>query len=358
MPSSARPIAFYLPQFHPIPENNAAWGEGFTEWTHVRQARPLFPGHRQPRVAGELGYYDLRDSRVRKLQTDLAREHGIEGFCYWHYWFEGRRVLEVPFTKVLASREPDYPFCLCWANQSWTGVWYGNPDRIILEQTYGGRTDDEVHFAALLPAFRDPRYIRVDGKPLFVVFMPQNLTKDLPSPPAFAKRFKDLAQAAGLPGLFLVGFGDQSWNPAHWHFDGALPHAPQHYTEGLAPIGTETGAAQPTRYRYSDVAEAALRLKLRDCDYPCMIPNWDNTPRSSERGVVFLDEGPTAFGRHLADAITKVATRPPEHQLLFIKSWNEWAEGNYLEPDAEHGRGYLEALRDLVHRRDGKAPDG
>jgi len=356
MPTTVRPIAFYLPQYYPIPENDAAWGKGFTEWTHVRRARPLFPGHRQPRVPGELGYYDLRDASVRAAQAALAREHGIEGFCYWHYWFEGRRVLERPFAEVVASGEPDFPFCLCWANQSWTGIWYGDPDRMILEQTYGGRLDDEAHFAALLPAFRDPRYMRVDGKPLFCVFMPH----ELPSPATFARRFKDLAQAAGLPGLFLIGFGSQAWNPLDWEFDGVIPHVPQEYTQRLdatdpdapsreaAPSGGDSPAALPTFYPYPHVVEAAQDMALRACDYPAVIPNWDNTPRSSERGVVFLDEDPAVFGRHVEDAVAKLAARPAEHRLLFIKAWNEWAEGNYLEPDAEHGRAYLETLRDIV----------
>ena len=158
--SQARLISFYLPQFHPIPENDRWWGRGFTEWTNVTKAKPLFKGHYQPRLPADLGYYDLRLPEVREAQAELARNAGIEGFCYYHYWFGGKQLLEQPFNEVVASGKPDFPFCLCWANQTWTGVWYGAPHRTLVEQTYPGREGHRRHFLALRRAFLDERYLR------------------------------------------------------------------------------------------------------------------------------------------------------------------------------------------------------
>ena len=167
--SPARLIAFHLPQFHPIPENDEWWGKGFTEWTNTGKAKPLFPGHDQPKVPTDLGYYDLRLPEARKAQADLARKYGVEGFCYYHYWFGGKRLLERPVNEIIASGEPDFPFCLCWANESWTGIWHGAPRRMLMEQTYPGEADHRAHFEYLLTAFRDKRYITVDGRPRFVI---------------------------------------------------------------------------------------------------------------------------------------------------------------------------------------------
>ncbi|HEX7787590.1 MAG TPA: glycoside hydrolase family 99-like domain-containing protein, partial [Methylomirabilota bacterium] len=199
----ARVLAFYLPQFHPIPENDEWWGPGFTEWRNVAKARPLFRGHYQPRIPGELGFYDLRVPETRWAQAELARTHGVEAFCYWHYWFAGRRILERPFREVLRLREPDFPFCLAWANQTWTGIWHGLRDRTLIEQTYPGRQDYVAHFHAVLPALQDPRYVTVDGKPLFYVYAP----REMPNALEFTDLWRDLAVKAGLKGLYLVGEG-------------------------------------------------------------------------------------------------------------------------------------------------------
>ncbi len=205
MPPSPRVIAFYLPQFHPIAENDIWWGAGFTEWTNVAKAKSLFPGHRQPRVPADLGFYDLRVAETRAAQAAMARDCGVEGFCYWHYWFgNGRRILERPFHEVLASGEPDFPFCLAWANQSWTGIWHGNPGTTLIEQTYPGPADEVAHFEWALPAFRDPRHMRVDGKPIFVVFAPH----DLPSTTSFIAHWRALAREAGLPGVYIIAIGN------------------------------------------------------------------------------------------------------------------------------------------------------
>ena len=195
----ARLIAFYLPQFHPIPENDEWWGKGFTEWTNVAKARPMYRGHYQPHVPSDLGFYDLRVPETRKAQAELAGEYGIEAFCYYHYWFAGRRILERPFNEVLASGQPNFPFCLCWANETWTGVWYGESDRTLIEQTYPGPRDHEQHFAALLPAFRDRRHVLVDGKPLLVIFRP----RQLPSPVETLSLWRSMAETLGLRDCIL-----------------------------------------------------------------------------------------------------------------------------------------------------------
>ena len=190
----------YLSQFHPISESNAWWGAGFTEWTNAAKAKRRYPGHYQPHIPADLGFYDLRLAESRGEQAELARQYGVSGFVYWHYRFSGARLLERPFQEVLNSGEPDFPFCLAWANQSWTGTWHGAPDRMLIEQNYPGESDDRAHFGALLPAFLDRRYIRVDGKPLLYVFRPEQL----PEPASWVQRWQSMARAAGLGGLFLV----------------------------------------------------------------------------------------------------------------------------------------------------------
>jgi lipopolysaccharide biosynthesis protein len=199
--SEIRPIAFYLPQFHPIPENDEWWGKGFSEWTNVTKAKPLFEGHKQPHFPADMGYYDLRVPEVREQQAQLARDAGIEGFCYWHYYFgNGKRLLERPFNEVLKSGKPDFPFCLAWANESWSGIWHGASDRILINQEYLGLKDYEAHFYDLLPAFLDKRYIRVEDKPLFLIYNPT----DLPDMQEFCDIFKNLAVKNNLKGIHLV----------------------------------------------------------------------------------------------------------------------------------------------------------
>jgi hypothetical protein len=366
----ARALALYLPQFHPIPENDEWWGPGFTEWTNVARARPLFRGHHQPNLPGELGFYDLRLPEVRIAQAELARASGIEGFVYWHYWFAGRRLLERPFDEVLHRGTPDLPFCIAWANQSWTGVWYGATDHVLIEQTYPGRRDYERHFEALLPALRDERYILVDACPLIVVFRPT----EIPDPRQFTSTWRALAREAHLPGLHIVGFDHHGgWDPRVDGYDGAIlirfgemftlrgrnvvrtvRRRAQRVT-GLARI-----AAAPSRpihvYPYRELSPRLVPARLAPFEsYPCVIPNWDNTPRSGGRGSVMLGSTPELFADQVQRAVELLEPVPPERRLLFIKSWNEWAEGNYLEPDRRWGRRYLEALGAVI--RDDRAMD-
>lgn len=335
-----RAIAFYLPQFHPIPENDRWWGEGFTEWTNTRKAMPLFDGHYQPHVPADLGYYDLRDPEVRLAQADLARRYGIEGFCYYHYWFgDNRRLLERPFDEVLASGAPDFPFCLCWANQSWSGIWHGAPDQILMEQRYPGEQDAEAHFSYLLRAFRDERYIRVDDRPLLVIFS----AGQIPQPRAFFDRWRRMAETAGLKGLFLLGIRhirDQA-NPHVLGLDGAI--------DMRIPLPTKDWEADSRVGVIMDHAEIAhLEIPRRKpglLNFPCIGPSWDNTPRLGPRGIVYVNSTPELFERNVGKAASFLARYPSAQQLLFVKAWNEWAEGNHLEPDHKYGHQWLQALQ-------------
>ena len=359
----ARALAFYLPQFHPVPENDEFWGAGFTEWTNVARARPLFRGHHQPNLPGELGFYDLRLAETRRAQADLARGHGIEGFVYWHYWFAGRRVLQRPFDEVLGTGEPDFPFALAWANQSWTGVWHGAPGRLLIEQTYPGESDHQRHFEAVLPALLDPRYVRVDGRPLFIVFRPQ----ELPGAGAFTEQWRALAARAGLPGMFLVGMDDfDRWDPRSAGFDAVIatrdaytwaavgerfPYRLRHVINRSEIGGSRWTLLRPPLlgFPYADQAARLLPKGTPDWDaYPAVVSNWDSTPRLGGRGCVWTGSTPERFARHVAAALDWLARYPPERRLLFVKSWNEWAEGNYLEPDRRWGRAYLEALAGVL----------
>jgi lipopolysaccharide biosynthesis protein len=353
----SRAIALYLPQFHPIPENDEWWGKGFTEWTNTAKAKPLFPGHYQPHIPSDLGFYDLRVPDVREQQAELARASGIEGFCYYHYWFAGRQILERPFMEVLESGKPDFPFCVCWANETWSGIWHGTPDRVLIQQTYPGIADHTAHFQSLRPAFSDPRYIKVDGKPLFVVYKPQQIldcrsTLDL---------WRSLAIEAGLSGLHIVGFGSQDWNPLESGFDAKIVsplvkerpwisrRTPIKWL--LAEFNKKRG--RPTLRLYSDiVSEHILSLK-RDkaaaagsySTYPCVVHAWDNTPRSGVNGVVLSGSTPEKFYDYIKNVLDLLDRSTPDRSIVFLKSWNEWAEGNHIEPDMKYGHSYLDKIR-------------
>jgi hypothetical protein len=304
---------------------------------HARQADLRGPPPAQP--ARRPRFYDLRVPETRQAQADLARQYGVGAFCYYHYWFAGRRVLERPFNEVLASGEPDFPFCLCWANDSWSGVWYGAPQKVLIRQTYPGEDDHRRHFDALLPAFHDPRYLRVDDRPVFAVFKPH----DIPEVGRFTALWQQLAVQHGLPGIHFVGFTwNWQWDHRAEGFDACLP---QHDMQ-VAPPAKKPDARVPTVYRY----ETALRRCMPEGEngrhfYPCVLPNWDNTPRSGANGLVLLDATPDLFRLQVRHALKLVKDRPGQ-QLVFVKAWNEWAEGNYLEPDQRFGHGWLQAVRD------------
>lgn len=361
-----RIIAFYLPQYHPTPDNDKWWGKGFTEWTNVGKARPLFKGHYQPRVPADLGYYDLRLPQVREQQAALAAEAGIYGFCYYHYWFgNGKRELELPFDEVLRSGEPDFPFCLCWANETWhTKFW--NKDgsvikRPLVKQEYPGDEDTANHFESLLPAFSDKRYIRIDGKPLFMIYKPF----DYKQVDRFIAQWNDMARRHGMKGIHFVahinkditratvrrlldmGFDAVNtvglWEARTADKTGRIRHS-------LHKLGTFLFGI-PNAYRY----EKLYGKFLSDTDsaaevYPTLIPNWDHTPRSGRAGYLLTGSTPELFGKHARQALDTVMRKDPHDRVAFLKSWNEWGEGNYMEPDLKFGKGYIEALRREIEK--------
>lgn len=355
----ARIIAIYLPQFHPIPENDEWWGKGFTEWTNVGKAQPLFRGHYQPRVPTDLGYYDLRVPETREAQAALAKEHGVESFCYWHYWFgDGKRLLERPFNEVLASGKPDFPFCLGWANHSWHDKQFSKEgsDKLLIEQKYGGKEDYTQHFYTLLPAFKDNRYTRVDGKPLFFIYAPY----DIPDLTEFIELWQQLAIQNGLKGIHFVA------NTHQIEDIGALQH------KGFNAVGL-VRLFHVFKKEFSLIHRAYVKImriifktgrildyefcskyfsgeedKLDYC-YPSIFPNWDHSPRSGRKGHILHNANPTAFKKHVKQVLKTVKHKAPEHQIIFLRSWNEWAEGNYIEPDLKFGKQFLVALKEAIN---------
>lgn len=376
-----RIIALYLPQFHPIPENDLWWGPGFTEWTNVAKAKPQFRGHHQPRIPADLGFYDLRLEETRIQQAELAREAGIEGFCYYHYWFGGKQLLERPFNEVVQSGRPDFPFCLCWANHSWSNKTWNRksnlqPNSMLMEQTYPGKEDDINHFMKLLPAFRDHRYMRMDGKPIFVLYEPMHH----PGVRQWIETWRELAEKHGLGGLYLIGMTPNTLmnrkNDSGGRFSIAKPDldsSAQLYNDiidmgfdAVNSIGKRRGEML-SRGVYMDLARMFLSKSgipiANTYDYsrtvrgyfapedswervyPTILPQWDRTPRVGNYDGIYVNATPEAFQKHIEQAIGIISHKPERHRILFLKSWNEWGEGNYVEPDTLYGHGWLEAIR-------------
>jgi 2-polyprenyl-3-methyl-5-hydroxy-6-metoxy-1,4-benzoquinol methylase len=339
--SKPRALAFYLPQFHPIPENDEWWGKGFTEWTNVTKARPLFPGHYQPHVPGELGYYDLRVPEVREAQAELARAHGISGFVYYHYWFHGKRLLERPFDEVLASGSPDFPFALCWANEEWTRNWDARSGRVLMPQKFSDE-DDLAHIRWLVTAFADERYIKIDGRPLMLIYRPARL----PNPQRTAEIWRTEAQRAGFPDLYLCWV--ESW--------GAPTRGPEasglDATVGFMPPLGDTPLEEVGGHRILDYESSALTVLQKPAPhwkrFPSVMVGWDNTARRPYGATLFTGATPDAYGRWLERAVASVSGVREEENFLFLVAWNEWAEGNHLEPDQHFGRAFLEATRAVL----------
>lgn len=348
-------ICFYLPQFHPIPENDEWWGKGFTEWRNVVRARPLFPGHYQPHLPADLGFYDLRLPEVREAQAELARQYGIYGFCYYHYWFNGRRILERPFQEVLESGKPDFPFCLCWANENWTRTWDGGEKEILLKQHYD-HEDDRNHIRSLLPAFSDPRYIRINGKPLFLVYR----TELLPDPKVTAEIWREECDRAGIGEIYLARVENfcSGIDPKSIGFDTAVEFAPDGINMGKPIFGSpfaqfmsRIGILPRAYYLHKVVRYSALAEGMSNRSWPsykwhrCVTPMWDNTPRRMKKGRIVIDSSPELYKNWLKKICnqTIAAHSNKEERIVFINAWNEWAEGAHLEPDLKWGHAYLEA---------------
>jgi lipopolysaccharide biosynthesis protein len=343
-----RLIAFYLPQYHPIPENDRWWGKGFTEWTNVSKAQPLFQGHYQPHLPADLGFYDLRLHEAREAQADLAREYGIFGFCYYYYWFGGRRLLERPLDDVCRSNRPDLPFCVCWANESWTRRWDGKPSEILIPQIHT-RESDERFILDLLPILQDERYIRINGRPLLLVYR----TELFPAIADSALAWREVAHRRGID-LFLCRVESfSSCDPAAIHFDAACEFPPNFV--GANPeekLRLEFHHDRPDAFtgKVYDYEKLARLLRHRPApQYKRFLgatPSWDNTPRAGGRASVFINSSPDRFQSMLRTAVRKTSDRfAGEEQMVFINAWNEWAEGAHLEPDRRYGHAFLEACR-------------
>jgi hypothetical protein len=343
----ARPVrlmAFFLPQFHPIPENDAWWGPGFTEWRNVVSAPPLFDNHYQPHLPAQLGFYDLRVPEAREAQAELAHQYGIEGFCYWHYWFEGRRLLERPFDEVLASGKPDFPFCLAWANETWSRRWLGEERDVLLLQTYSSR-DDVEHARWLACAFADERYIRVRDRPLFIIYRPEKL----PSPPRFIAALRSECLRRGIERPFVLGTNShRNADARSLGLDGTVDWEPR-----LGAVVGHAAAVYEDGLKVIDYVEARRLMHAIDNPYPtlpCILVGWDNTPRRGSSGVVLTDSTPERVGEALTQAVDRVAGLKPEERIVFLNAWNEWAEGNHLEPDHRYGLLHLETIRRILNQ--------
>lgn len=355
-----RAIAFYLPQFHPIPENNKWWGEGFTEWTNVGKAKPLFRGHDQPKVPTDLGYYDLRLPEARAAQAEMAKEYGIDGFCYYHYWFgNGKRLLERPFNEVLSSGEPDFPFMLCWANESWHSKFWSYDGvyskKILVEQKYGDEQEYERHFYALLDAFKDPRYIQIEGKPVFMIYKPLYF----PDVENFIKKWQSLAIENGLNGIYFIGqYGnpggtkDEMTNKGFDAFNSLrlfkLFYKKSLFRKLFKKYRSLTHRPHILQYKKA-IKSFVIEEDMESDVFPTIVPNWDHTPRSKSAGNLLKNSTPELFGKHIENVFT-VLKRKDGERICFIKSWNEWGEGNYMEPDLKFGKKYLEIFKEVKEK--------
>ena len=352
-----RLIAFYLPQYHPIPENDAWWEPGFTEWTNVTKAAPLFRGHVQPRLPADLGFYDLRLADARQAQADLAVEYGVSGFCYYHYWFGGKRLLERPFDEVLRSGEPKLPFCLCWANESWSRRWLGEEQDILVRQIYSP-DDDLRHARWLARAFADPRYIRVKHRPMFLVYRPN----DIPDSRRTTETIRIECLRAGIPDPYIVGVDAHSPGEDFRKkgFDTTLVFEPQlgvlpdfkadGWTLGKLKRNVRHGIFS-ARFKIFDYEAARALMTKCQRAFPhirSVFVGWDNTPRRGRDAIVVMNSSPDAFERALQNTVSAAIHEEPDEAVVFVNAWNEWAEGNHLEPCQQFGLQYLERVNKVL----------
>lgn len=363
-------LAYYLPQYHQIPENDEWWGEGFTEWTNVKRAQPLFRGHQQPILPGELGYYDLLETKdIQRRQADLAKTYGIDGLIYYQYWFDrNKMLLEKPAEKMLADKSVDMPFCFCWANETWKGIWHGLGDekKILIEQKYGGRDFYEAYFNYLLPFFRDERYIKMENRPMLHIYR----LDEIENRELFLSTFEELAKANGFAGIYFVATGNTG-SPNVLNDDringvvgldlfGQLRYSQEMFFSPASKwfawerlIKTKLGMLKPLTERKKpvvlDYAKGARKLMTRIPHkkyIPGVIPNWDNSARSQNRSLVLKNSSPSGFRMFLENTVKELIRHNEiKDKMLVIKSWNEWAEGNHLEPDAKHGTQWLEQIK-------------
>lgn len=357
-----RLIAFYLPQYHPIPENDKWWGPGFTEWTNVAKAKPLFKGHNQPNIPRDLGFYDLRVPETREKQAKLAKKSGIEGFCYWHYWFgNGKRLMNRPFDEVVSSGKPDYPFCLGWANHSWKRkTWTATgKDVLLIEQKYPGDEDIVNHFNTMLPAFKDKRYMTKDDKLIFLIWD----TDNFPNPQHFFELWNMLAKKHGLKGFYFIGFTYKKKNIQQIIFNGfdsvcldlldELDKDRSFFKKVNRYIRNCLNIVTPKLLSYNKYIRfyTSFYEKSPENVLPCILPNWDHSPRSKQNGTILLGSTPEKFIKLLSKIIKIQEVNPNSLDLIIIKSWNEWGEGNYLEPDLKNEDSYIRFLSEFMNSK-------
>lgn len=355
-----RLLAYYLPQFYPTAENNEWWGKGFTEWTSVTRAKPQFRGHYQPQLPADLGFYDLRLPETRAAQAKLAREHGIYGFVYYHYWLHGRLLLDRPLREVLASREPNFPFCVCWANHNWTRGWTGGDREILAEQRYS-RDDDREHIRFLIPYFQDDRYIKVQGKPVLLLYK----AEDLDDLQETQRVWREELAKAGIQGIYLMWVESNHQvtlqDFSQRGFDAACEFQPRVGSAGAPkPIWLRGrardllpgGYGQHNVRDYRRLVKGALgRPSPTYKRYPCVTPGWDNSSRRApRRSNIWINSTPEAYEGWLEQTLLRFRPFGPEEDFVFVNAWNEWAEGNHLEPDQKWGMAYLEATRRAMQR--------
>lgn len=359
-----KPIALYLPQYHVIPENNEWWGNGFTEWTNVKKAVPRFQGHYQPHIPLGKKYYDLSDPNVMIEQTKLAKKYGIYGFCFYHYWFNGKLLLEKPLHNMLGNSEIDFPFCLCWANENWTRRWDGTEKKILIKQEYHWE-DDISHIQYLMQFFKDPRYIRIDNKPVFLLYRAELH----PNIKVVSEMWNEEARKNGFEGLYLIAMENFTRNvdPQEYGFNAAMEFAPDATLKGkkiykrnilkyrFGKFLHSTGIIKNKIYEngiydYITLKNNIISRTRRNYTYfRCVCPSWDNSARREKNAILFTGSSPQAFGEWMKAMVNYSRENlPRDNQFIFINAWNEWGEGCHLEPDEKWGFQYLEAVRDAL----------
>lgn len=356
-------IAFYLPQFHCIPENDEWWGKGFTEWTNTKKGKPNFTGHYQPHTPLNDNYYNLLDVNVQKKQIEMAKKYGVDGFCYYHYWFKnGKKLLEKPIENMLHNHDLDMPFCLCWANENWSRRWDGSENEVLMEQDYDDIEGWKDHYRYLSNFFHDERYIKIDGNPILIIYKP-DLIDDLKGR---LEIMNEMARVDGFNKLIFISQYPQFDADIISAFDYTIEFEPQYTTNkvryygfkslfnnfllflnvGSAKILQQLGLRSYKKFSYQIVAKDSWSRKLIDNHFPGAFPNWDNTARKKERSDIYHGSTPDLFKTYIKKQLNKRYQDGSEPLFLFINAWNEWAEGAHLEPDEKYKHSYLEALRD------------
>ena len=363
MNSKIKVIAFYLPQFHPIPENDEWWGKGFTEWTNVARAKPYYKNHDQPKIPADLGFYDLRVPETRFAQAELAKEAGVTAFCYWHYWFgDGKQLLEKPLQEVIRLGEPDFPFMLGWANHTWISKsWNAHQSSaipsVLIEQKYPGEQDIINHFNRMLPVFKDNRYLRIHNKLPFLIYK----IEDLPDFGLFKTTWNRLAQENGLPEFFFISHteSDEKLKMKVYQDTDAvclcrinprdMKRQSSRFIRGLRYLKSKIFHHPANLFDYSDV------IKMMDTPifeeeriFPSIVPNWDQSPRRGISALIYMNSTPRLFYKHIKMIMRRISMKKDEDKIIFLKSWNEWAEGNYMEPDLKYGKEYIYALKQAI----------